>query len=113
MKQKNGRRTNAEIRKAAVEDVRRQDAEKTKVTRPVVLPPSKKMAPRKGFRNPKPREVEIPCCLDKPRPLPMVFKICPDCPKVTEAGYDHQVVAKTTEAESKPRRGRKKTEAVS
>jgi hypothetical protein len=89
-------------RQAIVEEVRRKDMLKEKVKQP-----------RQGFRNPKPREVEVPCCLDKNRPLPMVFRQCPDCPKLTEAGPIPKVVAQITEAESKQGRGTKKTRAGS
>lgn len=76
------RRTAAQIRKDAMEAVSVAD--------------SKKTAPRRSFRNPKPREVEVPCCLDKDRPLPQVFKVCPDCPKLTEAGSLLQEVVALT-----------------
>jgi hypothetical protein len=98
------RRTNAQIRQDTFEEIQRKDGNRRVVQRPAAI-----KKPRAGYRNPKPREVEIVCCLDKPRPLPVVFKQCPDCPKLTEAESLPEVVAQTTEAGTKSRRGAKST----
>lgn len=94
-------------RRKIVEEVRRQDAEKKAALRVGVSRPDQVKKPRAGFKNPKPREVEVPCCLDKDRPMPAFFRQCPDCPK--EAVSSDEVVAKLTEAGLKVRRGAKPT----
>jgi len=76
------KRTNAQIRKDTIEEVRQKDALRS-------VKSGKNKPPGSAYRNPKVNLKHEPsCCLDKKRLLPQVFKQCVDCPKLTEAGSD-------------------------
>lgn len=87
------KRTGRQIRKDAIEAVRKKDEAQRKQRRSEAIKEKNKeiyerRKPGAAYRNPRVVVRETSCCLDKNRPMPEVFRQCPDCPKLTDPGYE-------------------------
>lgn len=107
-----------ERRRRIVEEVKQADEQKqygqklrevdSQKNRPIVDPDgTKRYKELRRAESERKKKLVGVCCEDKGIPMPEAFRRCIDCPKLTEAGPNGEVVAQNTEAGSKQRWGAK------